>query len=138
MAVVIRRGVITRCIGVARRVAVVIAHARRMVIGTIGAVRTIAVATVVAVVITGRGIFLIDAGRSPGAGTGIGRALVDVVILLLGIGEPGTAITFITIADAAAGIAARRGIGRNRHRVAARVVTARHRRRSGHDGDCRD
>src|SRR3954471_15830898 len=96
-------------IGVARRVAMVIADvpmvvivdARRVVVRAIGPVRTIAV------VITGSGAFLIDAGRSPGARTGIGRALVDVVILLLGIGEPCIAITFITIADAAAGIAAR-------------------------------
>src|SRR5437764_32013 len=58
----IRRSLVTRRIGVARR----------MVIRTIGPVRAIAV------IITGGRYFLIDAGRSPGTGTGRGPALGDV------------------------------------------------------------
>ena len=93
------------------------------------------VRTVVAIAVAGDRAFAIDRVRRKVTGTGIGRALVDVIILLLRIGQ--------TFTDpAAAGIATRVAIRRDRRdidlRLPSTVVTARHRRRSGHDGDCGD
>src|SRR3954454_15566741 len=150
--------VITRVAVVARRVAAVVqVHARRMVIAgtgaprTIGAMRAIAVvaavgrravaaasvaaviATVVAVAVAATDIaFLVGAVRRKVAGAGIGRTLVDVLILLLRVGEP-------LMGPATAGIAA--GISDLRHvylRHAAGAVTAGHCGGRGHHGNCRD
>jgi hypothetical protein len=43
---------------------------------------------VVAIAVAGDRTFAIDAIRRDVAGTGIGRALVDVIVLLLRIGQP--------------------------------------------------
>src|SRR5829696_6616071 len=96
------------------------------------AVRAMVIRPVVAIAVAGDRAFAIDRTRRPVAGTGIGRALVDVIVLLLRIGQ--------AFADpAAAGIAAL--IGRDRRGIdwlSARGVTAGHRGRCNHDGDCRD
>src|SRR3712207_7077967 len=46
-----------------------------------------AIRTVVAIAVTGDRAFAIDRTRRPIARTGVGRALVDVIILLLRIGQ---------------------------------------------------
>src|ERR1700730_12626026 len=97
MAVVIRRvrvaRAVSRRIGATQSVAIVIVIARYMVIAGAripGAIVQMgAIAAVVArIVRTVIAAFLIGRARSPVAGTGIGRTLVDVVILLHRIGEP--------------------------------------------------
>src|SRR5215207_2794643 len=101
-------------------------------VAVIVAVRAMVIRPVVAVAVAGDRAFAIDRTRRQVAGTGIGRALVDVIVLLLRIGQ--------TLADpAAAGIAAR--IGRDRRdidRLCASGVTAGRRGRCGDNGECRD
>src|SRR4051794_30573930 len=125
-----------RSIVAAQRAAVVVVADARTP-GAIGAV------TVVIGTLTIDPAFLVGRRRGPVAGTGIGRPLVDVVILLHRIGQP-------LGGPAAAGVAAAVAIARNRRDIGlcagadiaggarrTRAVTARHRGRRGHHGDRR-
>src|SRR5882724_7556856 len=94
-----RRQAVARRVAVTRSVAVADARPDRMAIATVGTpgpdVRTGAVAAVIAIVRAaaiairaGHVAFLVGPPRRPVAGTGIGRALVDIIILLFRIGQP--------------------------------------------------
>src|SRR5260370_25784457 len=129
MAVVIRHRSVARRVSVTRRVVAVMVEARRVIVAAARVPRAIVVVWAIAI----DRALAIGRARRPVAGSGIGRALVHIVILgtivqrsailHFGIGEP-------LMRPAAAGVAARIAVGLDRSGVDRRGAggeAARHR-----------